>query len=250
MPRVAHLVQATGRAVRARGGQGGERAAVAVGAEGDTVLGGQQDLARGPVHGRHLALDEEPDVLQPEAVVGLEEGDRGLVVLGAGHDVERQRPAMPAPQRDDLLGVDLEQAGRGDRADRKGPLGTLEAQPGARTAGDQDHADLAGGQRLGPDLGGPAPGHALAVGLRQPDHLDRLDPVGLDRRRGIAVHQLVDQAVELLEIDRRDLGLAAGPAGLGQVAPPREAGVLSMTFQTFDQFRVGRHRVRLTPHGA
>ena len=30
-------------------------------------------------------------------------------------------------------------------------------------------ADLARGQRVGPDLRGAAPGHALAVGLRQPD---------------------------------------------------------------------------------
>ena len=70
-------------------------------------------------------------------------------------------------QRDDLLGVDLEQAGRGDRPDRERPLRPVEAQAGARAAGHQDDADLARGHRVGADPRGPSQRHPLAVGLRQ-----------------------------------------------------------------------------------
>ena len=100
------------------------------------------------------------------------------MVLGAGHDVERHRPAVPAAQRDDLLGVDLEQAGGRDRADRVGPLGPVEAQPGARPARHHDHADLARRQGVGADPGGAAPRDPLAIGLGQPVDLDRPDPLG------------------------------------------------------------------------
>ncbi len=88
-----------------------------------------------------------------------------------------------AVQGDDLLGMDLKQAGRRDRADRKSAFRALEAQPGARAAGDQDDADLAGGQRIGPHPPARRRDHALAVGLRQPDHLDRLHPLRLRNRR-------------------------------------------------------------------
>ena len=60
-----------------------------VGAEGDAILGGQQDLAGDSVHRRHLPLREEPRVIQSKAVIGLEKRNRGRVVLRARHDVER-----------------------------------------------------------------------------------------------------------------------------------------------------------------
>ena len=110
-------------------------------------------------------------------------------------------------------------------------------------------ADLAGRQRVGPDLHGTATSHALAVGLRQPDHLDRLDAVGLDRRRGFSSNQIGDQAAQLIKIDRRDLCLKSDPLGIGQVAPPRQQVSLPVTFQAFDQVGIGRHG-RLTPQSS
>ena len=75
---LAHLFQATGRPVGSRRGQRGERAAMPVRRECDVVLRRQQDLARRPIDGRHLPLNEEPDVLKTEPVVRLEEVDRRL----------------------------------------------------------------------------------------------------------------------------------------------------------------------------
>ena len=181
---LAHLLQAARRAVRAGGRQRGEGAAVAVGAECDVVLARQQDLAAGPVDRRHLPLDEEADVLQAEAVVLLEERDRRLVVLRAGHDVERQRPC-----RGDGPGRRSSRQWIWNRlAEETGPIGKVPLGPSYPSRVPDPPAtridpDLAGGQGVGPDLDGPAPGHALAVGLRQPDHLDRPDPVGLDLPR-------------------------------------------------------------------
>ena len=156
---------------------------MAVGAEGDVALLGQEDLARLAVDGRHLPLDEEPDVVQAEVAVLLEEPGGGLVVLGAGHDVERDRPAVAAGEGDDLLGVDLEQAGGRDRADRVGPLRAVEPEPGARAARDDHHGDLAGGQGRLADRGDVAAGDPLAVGPGEAVDLDRRDPVGRRRPR-------------------------------------------------------------------
>ncbi len=151
----------------------------------------------------------------------------GLVVFGTRHDVQRQRAAVAASQGDNLLGMDLEQAGRGDRADGKGSLGALEAQPRARSAGDHDQSHLAGRQHPGADLGGPAVSHALAVGLRLADHVDRLDPGRLDGRCGFALNQLADQTVQLIEIDRGDLGLEPRTLGIVQLVPPGQQVSLS-----------------------
>jgi hypothetical protein len=106
----AHLVQATALALGALMGERGERAAVAVGTEGDVRLVGEQHLTRRAIDGRHLPLNEEAEVFQPEPIVLVEEADGRLVVVGAGHHVERQRFAVAPAHRDDLLGVDLEEA--------------------------------------------------------------------------------------------------------------------------------------------
>src|SRR5579864_801099 len=102
-------------------------------------------------------------MLEPETVVILEEPRRGLVILGAGHDVERQVMAVSASQRDDLLGVDLEEAGARDRADGERALGSVESEPGARPARDQDDRDLAPPKRLLAELGHQPTRRAFAV---------------------------------------------------------------------------------------
>ena len=71
-----HLVEAARAAVGPGRGQGRQGAAVAVGAEGDAALLGQQDLAGLAVDGRHLPLDEEADVVEAEVVVLGEERGR------------------------------------------------------------------------------------------------------------------------------------------------------------------------------
>ena len=246
---LAHLIQAAWRAARAASRQGGEGASVAVGREGDPVFRGQQDFAGGLVDGRHLPLGEEPDVFQAEAVVLLEEVDRRFVVLGAGHDVQRQGPSEAAAQRDDLLGVDLEQARRGDRPDGKGPLGPFESQASARTAGDEDDADLAGGEGVGPDPAGPAPGHALAVGLRQADDVDRPNPLGRRGRCRVSEHQLGDQPVEPVEIDRGDLGRQPRSRDLRSARPTSAGGAPVHDVQAA-RARPGRETSRaVTPAG-
>ena len=127
---------------------------------------------------------------------------------------------MAARQRDDLLGVDLEEAGGGDRADREGALGAFEAQAGPRAAGHQDHADLAGRQGIRADPRGAAHRHPLAVGLRQPERLDRPHAIGGRRAGALAVHQLADQPIELLEVDRGHVRRQSLTPGVVQLLPP------------------------------
>ena len=158
---------------------------------------GQENFPGRSIDRRHLPLNEAPQVIQAEAVVGREVVDRGLVVLRAGHDVQGECLAVAPAHGDDLLGVNLEQAGLRDRADGEGSLGAVEAQPRTRAAGDEDHANLARGQRAGADLGGPPPGHTLAVGLGQPHHLDRPHVVQVHVGGRLAAHQLADQPVQL-----------------------------------------------------
>ena len=183
---LAHLVQAARRAVRPGRGQRGERAAVAVGAEGDVVPVGQQDLARRAVDRRHLPLDEEPDVLQAEPVVALEEGDRRLVVLGAGHDVERHDLPCRRPR------ATIFSAWIWNRlAGETGPIGKVPFGPSKPSRVPDPPATRMtptspAGQGAGPDLGRPPPGHPLAVGLRQPDHLDRPDLLRSRRPRPVS----------------------------------------------------------------
>ena len=177
----SHLLQARRRAVGPGRGQGGEGAAVAVGAEGEVALVGEQDLARRLVDGRHLPLGEEADALQAEiGVLGEEPGGR-LVVLGAGHDVERDRPAVAAAEGEDLLAVDLEEGRARDRADRVGPLRAVEPQPGPLAARDDDDGDLAGREHRLAHLGHVPARDALGVGPGQAAHGDGPD---LGRRPG------------------------------------------------------------------
>ena len=142
-------------------------------------------------------------------------------------------PAVAAAQGDDLLGVDLEQARRRNRADREGPFGSLEAQPRARAAGDQDDADLARGQRIGPDSAGAPPDHPLAVGLRQPDDLDRLDPVRVpaaaDRDRSAPTRRSSRSSCS--KSIARDLGRQTRLACLIQLPPPSQRWLCPCCFK-------------------
>ena len=164
-PARSHFLEAARGAVGPGRCQGHEDPAMAVRRERNMVLRRQQDLPGFQVNGRHLPLREEADVFQAKLIVGPEELDGGLVVLGAGHDVERDDMPVTTSQGDDLLGVDLEQACRGDRPDRKGPFGPLESQASPGSAGHEDHTHLARGDRVGPDPGRPTLGDAFAVGL-------------------------------------------------------------------------------------
>ena len=221
---LAHLVQAARSAVRPGSRQRGERAAVAVGAERELVLArpaGPCPVARSTAG--IWPWTKNRTCSRPKWSCASKKRDRRLVVLGAGHDVERQRLAVPPAQGDDLLGVDLEQAGRRDRADREGPLGSVEAQPGARAAGDQDHADLARRQRVGADLGGVPPRHPLAVGLRQPRSPRSAGPARRPRprpARRAPARRSTDRAARrsIAAISPRSRACSVGR----QVAPPRE----------------------------
>ena len=97
---------------------------MAVGREGNPILRRQQDLPGRPVNGRHLPLREEPHVLEAKLPVFLEKLDRGLVVLGARHDVEGDCVPMASRQGDDLLGVNLKRL-----ADETGPIGNVPFGP-------------------------------------------------------------------------------------------------------------------------
>ena len=150
------------------------------------------------------------------------------MVLGAGHDVERDRPAVAPAERDDLLGVDLEQARRGDRPDRERSLRPFEAQPRARAAGHEDDADLARGQRVGPD---PAGAGASAPARRRSGAAGRPRSAGPARRAGPSpARPCTSSAISRSSCSKsiaRDLGRQ--PRSLvRRPAPPTTAGGVSV----------------------
>src|SRR5262249_12195280 len=120
----------------------------------------------------------KPDVLEAEVIVRGEELSGLGVVFRTGHHVERQRLAEAKATGYDLFGVNLEQAGRRHRPDRRGPLGTLEAGTGTRPTGHDHDRDLARRQRRGADLGKTPPGDPIAVGLGEPENVDRAGVLG------------------------------------------------------------------------
>ena len=91
-PAVGHLGERAAPVERA-----GSSPAVPVGRERNPVPLGEQDPAGQPVDGRHLALDEEAQVLDAERVVLVEERRRRGVVLRAGHHVQRHRRPWRRP---------------------------------------------------------------------------------------------------------------------------------------------------------
>ena len=237
----AHLIQATRSPAWPGSGQGGQGAAVTVRAQGDMAFLGQQHLARFAVHGGHLPLDEEADVVQAEAVVLVEEPGGFVVVLGAGHDVERQRGAVSPAERDDLLGVELEQARGRDGADRVRPLRAVKPEPRPRAPRHEHHPDLARRQHRGPQFGRVPPLDPFGVGPRQAVHVDRPDVVGLGDVRNVLPHQLGDQPVKLVEVNALNLGDKPGPGLVGQVVPPAQEVLLTVSGQACNERRVGGH---------
>ncbi len=86
---LAHVIQTAWPAFLRMGGQGGQGSAMSVRRKGKAIFRGHENLACRLVKRRHLPLSEKPEPFQAEALVLLEEVDGRLVVLGAGHDVER-----------------------------------------------------------------------------------------------------------------------------------------------------------------
>ena len=186
-------------------------------------------------------------MVEAEVPVVGEGPGRRLVVLGTGHDVERQRLAVAPAQGHDLLGVDLEEAGRRDGADRVRPLGAVEPEPGPGAPGDQHHAHLARRQGRRAALGDVTPRHPLAVSLRQAVNLDRLDPLGVGDGRLFLAHEVRDQRVELVEVDALDFADQPRPLVIAEHAPPLQQVPLTVPGQAFDERRVGGHSQTLLP---
>ena len=118
------------------------------------------------------------------------------------------------------------------RPDGEGPLRAFESEARARTAGHENDAHLARGHRVGPDPGGSTLGHALAVGLRQPDPLHRKDVIGRRCRQTVSTHQVADQPVELTEVDRGHLRGQTPSLIIGQLGPPTQQMALSKSLQS------------------
>ena len=90
----------------------------------------------------------------------------------------------------------------------------------------------------GADLGGPPPGHTLAVGLGQPHHLDRPHVVQVHVGGRLAAHQLADQPVQLGKVQAFQLAKQPRLLYRRQVVPPRQQVTLRVPIQSFDQVRV------------
>jgi len=202
---------------------------------------GEEDLARFAIDGRHLPLDEEADVFEAELPVLGEEACGGLMVLRARHDVEGGRLAVPPADRHDLLGMNLEEAGGGDRPDRVGPLGTVEAEARAEPPRDDHDGDLAGRQGRRADRRGVPPRDAFAIRPGEAGHVYRPHPFRRGHVGTLGADQGRDQRVEPLEVDPLDLGDQSGPLVPIELVPPREQVPLSMPGQARDQRRVRRH---------
>ncbi len=144
---------------------------------------------------------------------------------------------MALSQRDDLLGVDLEQARRGDRPDReyvpwarRSPAGCPSRRPPERRR-----------PRRRPGRSAPIPRTRRRT-TRSPSVWGKRttsigsNSVGRRRDRAIAEHQVGDQPIELVEIDRGDLTPPACARDLiVQLVPPLQEVALSVTFQSVDQ---------------
>jgi hypothetical protein len=236
----AHLVEATRRAVGAGGCQRLERPAVAVGAERQVALLSEEDPRRFAVDGGHLPLDEEADVLEAELPVLGEEARGGLVILGARHHVQGGRLAVSPADGHDLLGVDLEEAGGGDRPDRVRPLGAVEAEAGAETPRDDHDRDLAGRQGRRADRRGVPSSDAFAVrrGRRKTSTGRTRSGAGTSDPSARLGSRSGRRAPRSRSPRSRR---PARPAVRIELVPPPEQVPLSMPFQARNQRRVRRH---------
>ena len=218
------------------------RAAVAVGRERDPAPLGEQDPAGQAVDGRHLALDEQPQVLDPERLVLVEERRRLGVVLRARHHVQGNRDAVAPPERDHLLGVDLKQRPVGDGADRVAALRAVEAEARALPAGDDHDRHLPRRQRTA------ARQHVLGP---RPHDLGRLDRPGVD---GLSpFEQRPHQAGDEVEVDLADVCGEARPLPVVQLVPEAQQMLLAVARQAQEELphvrraQVNRYGGRWTP---
>ena len=205
---VADLLDATFFHVgdRAAGPQRFERAAVAVGREGQGVLVFQQHLVRGHVDGGHHGLGEDHHVgrVEAEVVVFLKDRPRVCVVDGAGHHVPGHRGAVLLLGLVQVFGKAGEQRGAADRRGGEGALGPVPAQPRALAAGDGEGGDLAfGDERL-----------AVGAGLGVARLVSVLRNVGVprgglkafgDREGGLGFDVGLDQPGDFGPVDAFDL---------------------------------------------
>ena len=180
--------------------EGADHAAVSVGAHEHMAGGVEDDLAVCRHAGPH-SLAEEYDVLgiEAEVVVLLEVGDRGVVVGGASHHVERNRGLVAHAEGEDLARVEVEERGACHGADGIRALGTIVAEARALPARDEQHAHASRGKLL------LACGHGLLKrGALELRHLGRC---GLAFLRGgrSAAREDRRAALQLLEVYRLHL---------------------------------------------
>ena len=85
---------------------------------------------------------------RPKRSCSCEERDLLVVRDGAGHHVDRHRRAVAPRGGERLLEMNLQQRRARHRPDRVHPLGMIEAEPAPLPSRHEQHADLAGRQRL------------------------------------------------------------------------------------------------------
>ena len=190
----AHVLEA---AVRL---QGGDHAAVSVGAHEDAAGRLEDDLAVGRHAGPHALLEEDHvRRVEPEVVVLLEVRHGGGVVRGARHHVERDRRLVAEGEREDLARVEVEERRARDRADRVGALRAVEAEARALPARDEQHAHVPGRELLLAGVDGALQRRALQLVHLRGGRLALLR----GGRAAAGDHRLA--ARQLLEVDRLDL---------------------------------------------
>ena len=97
---------------------------------------------------RPLAENEQVVLGQSETLVGGEKRHGFVVRGGAGHQIERNPHAVAPRGGHDLLDVNLEERFVRDRPDGEHALRMIEAQPRPLSAGHENDAELARGQRF------------------------------------------------------------------------------------------------------
>jgi hypothetical protein len=166
---------------------------------------GQQQLAGLRVDRRHHALAEDPQFIfsQAEPIVLGEERDGLVMCRRTGHQVQRDRCAVPPRDRAEPFDQNLKQGPLRDRTERKHALGVLEPETRSLAAGNKNQSELPVAQSL-LAASDRVCGRELVVRRIQSNRTGRLclrrerRPIG---RRVLAFDELLDQ----LEIDGLEL---------------------------------------------
>ena len=180
-------------------------------------------------------MGEEPNAGETEIRVVGEEVDRDLVILGTRHHIKRNRLAVPPTEREHLLGVNLKEARRRNRADRIGSLRSFEAEPCARTSRDDHHRHLARGQRRRAQLGDVTSGDSFAVGSRKPNHVDGVHLAQVRDLTQVSFERFLDERIQHVEIDRGELLVQNLALALVEFRPPSQEVLLTVTFKSVDK---------------